>query len=466
MGDGISVETVESRKKKRDGRRGKQRSRSLRHTLYYFIPICALLAYLGTMAIGHGTNYLQGWYAEQHSVREVPQSRGEYDIYIDEEGVAHNSYISVTTFKLEKLSEQIIYGIISNAQVLLIPLWVLGCVGLTVWIFYKRELEKPLRVLADASEKIRENCLDFQLEPVRPNELGQLRDSFEKMRAALYQNNQAAWRQLEERKRLNSAFAHDMRTPITVLKGYGEMLERYVPEEKISREKLLEILGMMNGQIHRLENYTQKMSSLQKLEDLEPELRPVEAARLDGKLRAVCEALEERDRAARDAQEEKRRNVCEAQEEKCRNVCDAQRPEGTSPVRIDYTFRGEGTLLLDEALVLEVFENLVSNGLRYAKEALTVTVCARGAEPLQEGETAGTAGILEIRAEDDGPGFSDEALLHGTDPFYREEGTGAQNHFGLGLYICRLICEKCGGRLMLENWPGGRCIGIIKLEKV
>ena len=434
MGDGISVETVESRKKKRGGRRGKQHSRSLRHTLYYFIPICALLAYLGTMAIGHGTNYLQGWYAERHSVREVPQSQGEYEIYIDEEGVAHNSYIRVMNFKLEKLSEQIIYGIISNAQVLLIPLWMLGCVGLTVWIFYKRELEKPLRVLADASERIRENCLDFPLEPVRPNELGQLRDSFEKMRAALYQNNQATWRQLEERKRLNSAFAHDMRTPITVLKGYGEILERYIPEEKISREKLLEILGMMNGQIRRLESYTQKMSSLQKLEDLEPELRSVEAAVLDGKLRAVCEALEERNRAARDA----------------------QRPEGKSPVRIDYTFQGDGALLLDEALVQEVFENLVSNGLRYAREALTVKVCVREAGALQEEETAETAYILEIRAEDDGPGFSEEALLHGTDPFYREEGPGAQNHFGLGLYICRLICEKCGGRLVLENGCGGR----------
>lgn len=434
MGDGISVETVENRKKKRGGRRGKQRSRSLRHTLYYFIPICAMLAYLGTMVIGHGTNYLQGWYADRHSVEVFPKSQGGYEIYIDEEGVAHNSYIRLPTFKLEKLSEQITYGIISNAQVLLIPLWVLGCVGLTVWVFYKKELEKPIRVLADASEKIAENCLDFQLEKVKPNELGQLRDSFEKMRAALYENNQATWRQLEERKQLNSAFAHDMRTPITVLKGYGEMLERYIPEGRIPQEKLLEILGMMNGQIHRLENYTQKMSSLQKLEDLEPELRPVEARVLDGKLRAVCEVLDE----------------------KCRDVRDAQRPEGESPVRIDYTFQGEGTLLMDEALVLEVFENLVSNGLRYAKEILTLTVCVREAEPLQEGETAETAGILEIRAEDDGPGFSDEALLHGVDPFYREEGPGTQNHFGLGLYICRLICEKCGGRLVLENGPGGR----------
>lgn len=424
MGDGIQVETVENRKRKSGSRRGKQRSRSLRHTLYYCIPICAVLAWLGTVMIGYGSNYLQDWYLRVMDANIQGRHEGYYELVIDEDGAMHSSYVQKPTFRKDPagLSERIIYNIISGAQVLLIPLWVLGCVGVTVWIFYKKELEKPIRVLTDASEKIRENCLDFQLEPVKPNELGTLRDSFEKMRAALYESNQATWRQLEERKRLNSAFAHDMRTPITVLKGYGEMLERYVPEEKISREKLMEILGMMNGQIRRLESYTRKMGSLQKLEDLEPELRPVEAGMLDGKLKAVCEMLEQR------------------------------LPAG-SPVRISYAFQGEGILLLDEALVLEVYENLVSNGLRYAEETLVVTVSVRKTETPQEG---GTAGILEIRAEDDGPGFSAEALLHGADPFYREEGPRVQNHFGLGLYICRLICEKCGGRLVLENGNGGR----------
>ena len=96
--------------------------------------------------------------------------------------------------------QRIIYELISYMQVILIPLWILACVGLTVWIFYKRELEKPLRVLQDASEKIADNCLDFQMEPVKDNELGRLREGFEKMRAALYENNRTTWQQLEERK--------------------------------------------------------------------------------------------------------------------------------------------------------------------------------------------------------------------------------------------------------------------------
>ncbi len=411
MGDGIPMEKIRRRAKNR------KRRRSMRQTLYYCIPICVILAGLGMFGIGYGSNYLQDCYLRH--IDEDPRIwQGGYEFLVDEDGRVHYFYTEYPVHKpmYRDRAQAIIYNIISNAQIVLIPLWVIGCVGLTVWLFYKRELEKPLRVLQEASEKIADNCLDFELEPVKDNEMGRLRDSFEKMRAALYENNRASWQQLEERKRLNAAFAHDMRTPITVLKGYGEMLERYVPEGRISQEKLLEILGMMNGQIRRLENYTQKMSSIRKLEDLEPETMPIKAEALDEKLKGMCQILGQ---------------------------------------EISYSFSGEGMLELDETLVLEVCENLISNGLRYARRSLQVTV------RVTEGELSGLEEAperyLEIVVEDDGPGFCPEALQHGADPFYRGEGQMEQSHFGLGLYICRLICAKCGGSLALSNGVcGGR----------
>ncbi len=213
-----------------------------------------------------------------------------------------------------------------------------------------------------------------------------------------------------------------MRTPITVLKGYGELLERYVPEGRISQAKLLEILGMMNGQIRRLESYTQKMSSIRKLEDLEPDMAPVNAGELKEKLVNMCEILGQ--------------NI----------VC---------------CFEGSGVLWLDEALALEVCENLVTNGLRYAGKVLQLTARVIRGEVPASGEAAapgrGAEGYLEVVVEDDGPGFSPEELQHAADPFYRGEGQMEQCHFGLGLYICRLICARCGGSLTLANGIcGGR----------
>ncbi|MDE5894056.1 MAG: hypothetical protein K2H45_14150, partial [Acetatifactor sp.] len=193
----------------------KKRHRSLRQSLYYYIPICAVMAFLGAWGIGVGTNYLQDWYMTNYTNGGVHIWRDGYEIFIDEKGFMHYSYVGRPFIEHSEEAQRITYNIISYAQTVLIPLWLLACVGLVVWIFYKREIEGTLRVLQDASEKIADNCLDFEMEPVRDNELGRLRDGFEKMRVALYENNRATWQQLEERKRLNAAFAHDMRTPIT-----------------------------------------------------------------------------------------------------------------------------------------------------------------------------------------------------------------------------------------------------------
>ncbi len=64
--------------------------------------------------------------------------------------------------------------------------------------------------------------------------------AFDEMRQTLYENNREMWRSLEERKRLNSAFSHDLRTPLTVLRGYTDFLEKYIPSGKVSEQKLLE----------------------------------------------------------------------------------------------------------------------------------------------------------------------------------------------------------------------------------
>jgi len=104
-------------------------------------------------------------------------------------------------------------------------------------IFYERELKRPFSILRKASERISENDLDFEIWYEKKNELGQLCSDFEGMRSALYESNREMWRSLEERKRLNSAFSHDLRTPLTVLRGYTDYLGKYVPEAKSARKK-------------------------------------------------------------------------------------------------------------------------------------------------------------------------------------------------------------------------------------
>ena len=64
--------------------------------------------------------------------------------------------------------------------------------------------------------------------------------------------HRSLWRSIEERQRINAAFAHDLRTPLTVLRGYTDFLLQYIPQDKVKKEKVLETISTMSGHIARL----------------------------------------------------------------------------------------------------------------------------------------------------------------------------------------------------------------------
>lgn len=379
----------------------KGNAKSIKWSFIKYIPICIILAYAGAYAIGISTNYLQDWYVEKFSDADSPSSDIQYAFVYDEDGNMHYDMYEKTRFMSDIAIRFIGYQIISYAQFVLIPLWILFDVILTGILFYRRELEEPITILLEASEKIAGSNLDFHIAYVKMNELGRLCQSFEKMRDALYQNNREMWRMLEERKKLNAAFSHDMRTPITVIKGYRDLLEKYIPSGEVSEEKTMQILDMMKGQIDRLESYTQKMSAVQKLEDIVPEPGEVNFKEFLDKCAQISKML------AQDLQ-------------------------------ISYqTDSDTEKFCVDEELVLEVYENLVSNASRYAKDQIEINISVFDH-------------VLVISVEDDGEGFTEEALQQAAKPFYRDRRE-EKEHFGLGLYICKIICEKCQGELVIEN---------------
>lgn len=106
-----------------------------------------------------------------------------------------------------------------------VPVYVGIAVAIAVALLYHKKMKKPLAILEEASGKIAENDLDFSIAYEGKDEMGRLCGSFEKMRGALLANNRLMWQQMEQRKRLNAAFAHDLRTPLTVLKGHLEMMQ-------------------------------------------------------------------------------------------------------------------------------------------------------------------------------------------------------------------------------------------------
>ena len=98
--------------------------------------------------------------------------------------------------------------------------------------------------------------------------MGKLCESFEIMRRQLAKNNIEMWHMIEEQKRVQHILAHDIRTPLTVTKGYTDILLEYIPQGKCSQEKIIETLECINRNTLRLENFVNRISDMQRLDEM------------------------------------------------------------------------------------------------------------------------------------------------------------------------------------------------------
>lgn len=295
----------------------------------------------------------------------------------------------------------------------LAPVLAYGGLGLlTFRRFYRVHIAAPLAELAGAADRIAEQDLDFAIGTVRGRELGRLSETLEHMRASLLEAQRELWRTAESQRCLNAAFAHDLRTPITVLKGTVEMAQM-----RLRRGDTLDVdaLDALSSQVARLERYATSMGGLTKLED-----RPVERERLSADV-------------LRGELEHHVAGVVSARGSEL-DLELASRSESAESIRHDMT------VLLDLSLVEEVLDNLLSNACAHAVSSVTFDMMV-------------DAGTLTLVVTDDGPGFTPEALHRGCDPFFSENKSA--EHFGLGLNVSSVLCGLHGGEIALTNAETG-----------
>lgn len=338
--------------------------------------------------------------------------------------------------------------------------------GLAVLLFrrfYRRHIGGPLSVLEAAADRIARQDLDFQIGAVRGRELGRLGAAMEGMRSSLLATQRELWRTAEDRRRLNAAFAHDLRTPVTVLKGTLEMA-RMKADRAGSGEDVRKTLDTLSGQADRLESYAQLMSRVTKLEDREvmrSACAPSDVARVLERQAAGYVAT--------------RGSGCKLLFSLGDGMRAAGAGDGSVAVPDAGSVAGAGDghvvvpcpehaagsdaeraaepLSIDMQLVEEVLGNLLGNACDHARSKVTVSVDLL--QPEQSSLAAGARGDvrLELVVTDDGRGFTAEALHHGCDPFYSEAKSA--EHFGLGLNIARTLARLHGGAVELGNLEGG-----------
>lgn len=272
--------------------------------------------------------------------------------------------------------------------------------------FWRLKLKKPLLILQNGAERIQQQDLDFEIVKCSEDELGLLCSAFEQMRIELLNNNRELWRQIEERKRLNAAFSHDLRNPITVLKGSASLLEKSLKNKTLDVTNAEANLALITSYTGRIEGYIEAMTMAQKLEDWKCSSLVMSWTLLTQELERSLHFLS----------------------------------EGTRKEIVFSISGADDQVYVDKAIVQNVSENLVNNALRYADAVVNVVI-------------SHCDGKMTICVRDDGAGFSSNVLNRGIRPFLRDGNE--QEHFGMGLYVCRLLCEKHGGNLEIENTKQG-----------
>jgi signal transduction histidine kinase len=279
-------------------------------------------------------------------------------------------------------------------------------------VFYRLKLKKPLAELQAGAERIMQNDLDFSIRADSQDELGRLCLAIEDMRLELVKNTRELWRQMEERKRHNAAFSHDLRNPITVLKGSAKILKKGLSSGTLSSQSAQDSVSLIEEYTGRIETYIDAMSSVQRLEEL-----PCSPQKTS--LETVTKELSD----------------------------SIQLLTMDSGIKIEEQFeKRQKEIWLDKAIVFNVAENLIANAERFAENKIQISLTL-------DAET------IVLSVQDDGPGFPQAILRKGGEPFLRgDEGPEHSSHFGIGLYVCRLLCEKHNGSLKLQNTSNGALI--------
>lgn len=102
---------------------------------------------------------------------------------------------------------------------------------------FTNKLKRPIQELKMASQMIAEEDLDFHMAYENEDEMGMLCREFERMRGQLEENNRRLWQMIEDERVLRAAIAHDIRSPLAIMRGYQEMLLEFVPEDMLDQEK-------------------------------------------------------------------------------------------------------------------------------------------------------------------------------------------------------------------------------------
>ncbi len=306
---------------------------------------------------------------------------------------------------LPKYRSAIMRKYLPNPQLLGILLFIIGVITLVtvLAIQFGRKLKKKMFGLQEAIEKIQNQNLDFTINPSGIREVDEISISLEQMKEALNSSLTQQWESEQARREQISALAHDLKTPLTIIRGNAELLQD-TTQDDIQREYNDYILK----NTIELEKFTKELIDLAKME------KSIVREKTDV---TTDTFITEVDNQMRALSLEKQLQV---------NVQKEMLP---------------ACIFIDKEQFYRAILNVIANAVEHTPENGKVTLSVQGA-----------VDFIQFTVTDSGCGFSPKDLNEATKQFYRgDPSRNAGSHHGMGLYIAQSIVQSHGGTLQIDN---------------
>lgn len=267
-----------------------------------------------------------------------------------------------------------------------------------------KSIYKNMDIILNGCEKISNGDLNFYVDGVEGLEFNEIQKALNTMVKVLKGNIEELSKLDEERKIMISSVAHDIRTPITVIKGQIEIIEdlKYVPNYNMD-----ENMEIINKNCDKMVNLTDNLSLLYKVE-------------------GNCFLLRN--------EEIDLKKFLKDKELEIKNIAKNEDIDIIFDINLS-----KDKYILDSTMLTRVLDNVIFNSLRFTKKG-NITVKVYDETLTRE---------IKFECSDTGTGFKEKDPSKLFNAFYQNENY--KNHFGLGLYISKQIVNNYNGKIKAYN---------------
>ena len=281
-----------------------------------------------------------------------------------------------------------------------------------------RVISRKMAPLAEAAGRVGAGELDFAVGSTNVREVNDVLAAMDAMRASLAESLEARWAAERGQREQMASLAHDLKTPLTVLRANADFVAEELEDEKDA--DLAAAARDIAGSVERLDGYVRLL--------IEASRGSGGAERAPMRPAELCEQV-----LAEAAQIARARGV----------TLDA----ATGPAVV-----GAPEAPLDRTTLARAAANLVANAAEHARSRVAVSCDVEG-------------GHLVIEVADDGPGFSPAALERGCERLFTDDSSRSSRdggrHYGLGLHAASEAASAHGGSVSLANSPSGGAVTTI-----